>query len=884
MTLDRFLVSFPKLAKYDKPASVQVSFGFPLPAGYSAEKLASCELSGEKGPVEHSKFRPLAHWPDGSIKWVLVDASLSPKEATGTLRLRTHDSAKQLKPRTSDINLRTVTLVRQGVRITRSAENTKASGIDLRFEVTGPWGEFSLINDAAKLRSSARELYTHFEVDTSFSPTGLRYPVEVRLRGKAWRNGQVDLSCTICNTNPSNHPGGNWGLGEKGAVLIENFSVVVAPTDAQPSNRPHKANKIVVRSAVDATTQTASQSLHLFQASSGGKNWKSPTHVVADGSIPLPFCGYRLKLDDNQVEGLRATPYVALQNGEQTIGIAARRFWENFPCAIRSDGSCIDIALFPKESGYPHELQGGEQKTFEWAIYDGDIASEDAPLDGYLLNPIPVFSSDYTESTTAVSDVVASLADSPAGVLYESLINQAIVGNDTFVDKREAIDEYGWRNFGDVYSDHEAVFHKGPSPLIAHLNNQYDCAWGFAIQFLRSGDTRWFEQMIDMANHAWDIDTYHTTQDRHPYNLGLHWHTFHYANAGTGTHRGYPKTLLVEELSAEGADLDSMGSTGKSLKKVYGKGGGPSASHMYSTGWMLAYYLTGEPRYKEAAINLANYVLELEDGAQTRFRLLSSRPTGYATSSSYEYYGPGRASGNAIHVLLTGYELTGEPKYLEMVNYLMRRCVHPDQDLDSLDLLNAELRWFYTMHLQAQCRLIDLLETMPGQEENHKYAVACLLHYARWMLKNERPTLDCPEHLQYPTETWAAQDIRKWHILAYAARWCPTREEGSAMMQKADWFYDYVMRTLDGFPTKSLCRPVVLLMVCGWQRESLIRDFDRLAPKQIQLPSQWPEQQPFIPQRREAIARAKKIILAGGVVGLVSLAALGWVLINALWK
>jgi len=233
MTLDRFLVSFPKLANYNKPASVQVSFGFPLPAGYSAEKLASYELSGEKGPVEHSKFRPLAHWPDGSIKWVLVDASLSPKVATGTLRLRTNNGARQPESTKKDINLRTVTLVRQGVRITRSAENTTASGIDLRFEVTGPWGEFSLINDAAKLRSSARELYTHFQVDTSFSPTGLRYPVEVRLRGKAWRHGQVDLSCTICNTNPSNHPGGNWDLGENGAVLIENFSVVVMTTKSK---------------------------------------------------------------------------------------------------------------------------------------------------------------------------------------------------------------------------------------------------------------------------------------------------------------------------------------------------------------------------------------------------------------------------------------------------------------------------------------------------------------------------------------------------------------------------------------------------------------------------------------------------------------------------
>jgi len=890
MTLERLLVSFPNLANYDKPASVQVSFGFPLPAGYSADKLANYELSCENGSVDQSAFRPLAYWPDGSIKWVSVDASLSPQEATGTLRLRSLDGIRQSESKKKVVNLRTVTIVGQGLRIARDADKAKAQGIDLRFEVAGPWGEFSLISDTAKLRSNARELFTQFEVDTSFSPPGLRFPVDVRLRGKAWKNGQIDLSCTICNTNPSNHPGGNWDLGEKGAVLIENFSVVITPTDAEPSSRPESASRtqsehrIVIRPTVDATIQTASKSLHLFQASSGGQNWKSPTHVIADGSIPLPFCGYRLKLDDKQVEGLRATPYVSLQNGEQSIGVAARRFWENFPCAIRSDGACIDIALFPRESGYAHELQGGEQKTFEFAIYEGEISSEEAPLDGYLLHPIPVFCPDYIECTTAVQDIVAKSAEDPAAVLYESIINQAIEGKDTFVDKREAIDEYGWRNFGDVYSDHEAVFHKGPSPLVAHLNNQYDCAWGFAVQFLRSGDPRWFEQMIDMANHAWDIDTYHTTHDRHPYNLGLHWHTFHYANASTGTHRGYPKTLLVDELSAEGADLDSMGSTGKSLKKVYGKGGGPSASHMYSTGWMVAYYLTGEPRYKEAAINLANYALELEDGSQTRFRLLSSRPTGYATSSSHEYYGPGRASGNSIHVLLTGYELTGETKYLEMVNYLMRRCVHPDQDLDSLDLLNAELRWFYTMHLQAQCRLIDLLETIPGQEENHKYAVACLLHYARWMLKNERPTLDHPEHLQYPTETWAAQDIRKWHILAYAARWCPTREEGTAMMQKADWFYDYVMRTIDGFPTKSLCRPVVLLMVCGWQRESLIRDFDRLAPKQIQLPSQWPEQQPFIPQRREAIARAKKIILAGGVLGLATTAVLGWVIINAFWK
>jgi hypothetical protein len=82
------------------------------------------------------------------------------------------------------------------------------------------------------------------------------------------------------------------------------------------------------------------------------------------------------------------------------------------------------------------------------------------------------------------------LIDDQAGQLYESLVNQAIEGSDSFFAKREKIDEYGWRNYGDLYGDHEAVYHKGPTPMISHYNNQYDCVLGFFYQFMRSGDQR----------------------------------------------------------------------------------------------------------------------------------------------------------------------------------------------------------------------------------------------------------------------------------------------------------------------------------------------------------------------------------------------------------
>jgi hypothetical protein len=175
------------------------------------------------------------------------------------------------------------------------------------------------------------------------------------------------------------------------------------------------------------------------------------------------------------------------------------------------------------------------------------------------------------------------------------------------------------------------------------------------------------------------------------------------------------------------------------------------------------------------------------------------------------------------------------------------------------------------MGLQALAQLIDTLEHVPGFEEDLHYAVDSLLRYARWMTENERPILDHPERLQYPTETWAAQDIRKWHVLAQASKWCDTPEESERMMERAEYFYRYSVDSLQGFKTKSLCRPVVILMNYGWQREALLH-----APRRHRTPlnKTWPRLAPFEPQRRIAIRRAKRCIVAGALTGLILVVSL----------
>ncbi len=58
-----------------------------------------------------------------------------------------------------------------------------------------------------------------------------------------------------------------------------------------------------------------------------------------------------------------------------SVSLAVRHFWENFPKAIEAgsteneQGFKLRYGIFPHQAGYPHELQGGEQKTHEFAVY-----------------------------------------------------------------------------------------------------------------------------------------------------------------------------------------------------------------------------------------------------------------------------------------------------------------------------------------------------------------------------------------------------------------------------------------------------------------------------------------------------------------------------------
>ncbi|MCE9529640.1 MAG: hypothetical protein K8T89_00640 [Planctomycetes bacterium] len=595
----------------------------------------------------------------------------------------------------------------------------------------------------------------------------------------------------------------------------------------------------------------------MYQDSSGGANWRSSNHLNRNRVVPNTFQGYRLKAGETQQTGLRATPIVMLDQGDKHLALAMPNFWQNFPKAFEAASDSLTLSLFPRQYADLHELQGGEQKThIFYASFGHDHVTEE-PL-AWTRDPlIPIVDPAWVASTGAIPSLTPRSHDA-----YQQLVDAAIEGANTFTAKREVIDEFGWRHFGEIYGDHEAVFHKGSTPLVSHYNNQYDAVAGFGVQFLRSGDVRWFTQMAELAAHVIDIDLYHTDHDKAAYNHGLFWHTYHYVDADTGTHRSYPKNGRVPPHN----------------RPV--PGGGPANEQNYAAGLMLHYFLTGDEASKEAARGLAQWVIDMDDGSKTIFRWLSRGPTGLASHSrTPDYHGPGRGSANSISVLVDGHRLTGERKFLDKAEQLIRRCIHPSDNVAGRNLLDAENRWFYTMFLQSLGKYLDHKCELGELDVNYAYARASLLHYARWMAEHEYPYLDKPELLEYPTETWAAQDMRKCEVFQYAAMHSEGTER-ERFRERAEFFFRYSVEKLLTMPTRTLCRPVVLMLSNGFSHAWHVEHPEEKAPPPAVAISDFGEPERFVPQKAVAMGRFKQGVLAGGVVGFMALVVivLRWII------
>ncbi len=772
-----------------------IRIGIPLPSGqfHDAEDI---RISDGK-QILPSERKPTIYWPDGSIKWCLLGFYiLLDKYEEKNIFLSTAQTASRpknqdppIKDGTDSIQVKTKNYDFQlskrhfcfFKRITRKdtvvAENGFCSLL------TGDDESLEAVIDEFDCRTVHGEqypLYSEVVMAGRFHNSNgpMAFNFETRLEF-FFESDRVDCSMTLHNPNRARHPSGLWDLGDINSLYIKDFSLGFDVNDKQEIRwkaEPGQDWELLKGNTVD-----------IYQESSGGEHWDSPNHKNRYNRVPMQYKGYRCKCDNYTQTGNRASPMIGIDYKNFSINVGIEKFWQNFPKSLRANGNRIELNLLPEQFPDLIELQPGEKKTHHFFI---DLSGH---LDKAALteNPIHIsLNQEWINRCQVLPFELVKDEQDPIG----KIIQEGIMGPDSFFAKREIIDEYGWRNFGDIYADHEADLYKGEDIFISHYNNQYDPLYGFLIQYLLTGDNKWFELANDLARHITDIDIYHTDEDRDEYNGGAFWHTDHYLDAKTSSHRSYSQ---FHEYVYEG----------------HAGGGGPGGEHCYTTGLYYHYLLTGCEASKQAVLELSNWITHFYEGSGTFFDLLVSlrnaKEDGFKNILTGKY-SLDRGTGYYVNALLDKFLLTNDKTVLQQAEKVINNTVHPLDDIDKRDLGDIERRWFYTIFLQNVCRYMTIKEDLFELDDEYHHAKDALLHYALWMVKNEYPYLEKPDVLEFPNHTWTAQDFRKVNILVFAADYVD--EQKQTYLEKASQLHNYIVENLSIEPTRTYCRILVILM------------------------------------------------------------------------
>ena len=794
------------------------SIGIPFPEGavFSQEDL---QLNFKEQPKQFNVTQ-LANWPDGSMKWALLDFQASVEANDESLfQLVSVSGIDNYHPNLSELVQIVISDIGDEWLVDTGPAQFTISKHRLGLFDQVIYDNSELLSDAPSsvqlvdeqgnqaastvtavaFSGSENVLRKTAAIDGFFHSIDESRLADFNLK-LTFYAGFTTVKCefTISNPQAAEHPGGIWDLGDKGSFFFKELSVKLqlAITDERYDASIKILPDIDWKLAKDG-------SLTLDQNSSGGENWQSKNHMNFKGEVPLEFKGFRYYEQGTQVgSGDRATPIVHLVSGEIGVTSYVVDFWQNFPKGMQVEHSTLSLSLFPKRASDCYELQGGERKKHTFYF---DFGNNKASLDSFSKEITPRIPLDYYSETKVIPWLPGFFQEST----MQKLIDRGVRGENNFFDKREVIDEFGWRNFGEVYADHEELEYKGNDELISHYNNQYDPLYGFIKQYLITGDNRWHGLLSALAQHIVDIDIYHTVKDRDEYNGGLFWHTHHYLNAFTCTHRTFSCKHKTDFL--------------------YGDiGGGPGDEHCYTTGLSYYYFMTGDEVYMDAALQLVDWLSRVLEGSGTVIerifqfknkelpvlkRLISGE-----TVQRYRYPFT-RGTGNYITSLIDAYSLTGGRHYLLSIERIIHQSVHPLDDISLRNLDDPELSWSYLIFLQAVCKYLDLKISLQEADKACLYAKDCLLHYVDWMVENESPFMRNSEKLEYPNHTWTAQDLRKACIFYIASLF--SEDKKTKYLEAAHFYVRFVEDTLKEEETRYYSRILILLMQNDIQESSL---------------------------------------------------------------
>jgi len=335
-----------------------------------------------------------------------------------------------------------------------------------------------------------------------------------------------------------------------------------------------------------------------------GKTIFPPTlHRIRSVTLPMELAGHadgargRWLQDDAQhyvvEESSRKTGHDGTAPGAKAVrvrgtpvAVAIRDFWQLYPKAFSFDGSTLTAELLPelpRDQYAEHTDPKLLTMNYYWfrdgayLIPCGTAASTDL-LFTFGLSDAEVVEQAWQQRVLLAaspehycrSGALFDLEPEKPGVFerFQAFVRD---GFEKVEKRRQQQRWYSWMNYGDWYGERGVNWG----------NQEYDMQWGLMLQYLRSGEMRFFHRGQTVAMHTACIDQ--ITWSPSAQHLGIQkehalWHT-----GGFDTPR------------VEGA-------------KYWFKNGIYNTGHMWSLGTYAAYWLTGDRRFKHAMDGLCDWM------------------------------------------------------------------------------------------------------------------------------------------------------------------------------------------------------------------------------------------------------------------------------------
>lgn len=515
----RFTVTVPETGGLARTAEVAAA-GLPFPRGCLTQHTNLRVLDSAGQPVP-SQFRPVGRWSDGSARTAVV--AFPATVAAGGKACYTVEAGEGIRP--------------------------------------GPAGELKIVEEPGRIRIDTGPIQAILSTQQGrvvdelrrgvavVKPADLVWELAVETEdGRLLRSGGVSVSATrIVERGPLRALIVRTGSLADGAGKQLDYRLTVEATagsdllrvETTIVNREDQPEVYIKRWSLD---------LPAAGAEAGRVEMAGPWRTANAGAVLYQHREDQLTWSGTDGPQTRANDRASGWVRLPGLAVGPRWFWERFPQAIRFTPGAVRFDLLPEAwdgddlptrwrdrmreatdryavggVGYPQSpgkmglfrLARGEALSQEFGLA-ADGAASDAPAGRpRLAAPLrPVADPAYTASTGAFGPLVPRDPQRLAG--YEPLVERCYEG---YLAQRQKRREYGFENFGD------STFEWGYGPSYTYWSNsEYDHHYGFALEYLRSGDPRWWELCETTSRHYRDVVVVHHASAESGMRGGPHHH------------------------------------------------------------------------------------------------------------------------------------------------------------------------------------------------------------------------------------------------------------------------------------------------------------------------------------------------------------------------